>query len=135
MTVKWRGQEIAAKVRAAAMRGVVRGTENVRNEAIRLVLSPPKTGRIYRRRGVEHQASGPGEAPASDLGRLVNSIITSYRVPELTGIVSARTAYAAALEFGTARLEPRPYMRPALLTKKDEIEADIAREIREALGA
>src|SRR5262245_7162584 len=112
--VDWRGDEVAASLRQAVMRAVIRGTEEVRNEAIRLVQSPPKTGRIYTRRGVEHQASAPGEAPATDTGRLVNSITTEYDEQNLSGKVSANTEYAEYLEYGTARMDARPFMRPAL---------------------
>ena len=117
------------------MRGVVRGTEGVRNEAVLLIMNPPKTGRIYRRRGVEHQASAPGEAPASDHGAsgLAGRIRTSYNIAGLAGTVIASTDYAAALEYGTQRIEPRPYMRPALANRREAIEADIQREVARAI--
>lgn len=114
MTVRFNERELQQRVVRGMQRGIFAATEAVRNEAIRLVLSPPKTGRIYRRRGVEHQASAPGEAPASDTGRLAASIRTRYEDNYFTGIVVASTLYASYLEFGTSRMEPRPYMRPAL---------------------
>ena len=40
------------------------------------ILTGPRTGRIYRRGGVVHQASAPGEAPASDTGELRQSIVS-----------------------------------------------------------
>lgn len=133
MAVNFNEQAILARVRLAAMRGVVRGTESVRNEAISLVLNPPKTGRIYRRRGIEHQASAPGESPASDTGRLVGSIRTAYDHENLSGTVNASTNYAAYLEYGTKKMEPRPFMRPALANRREAIEADIARAVDRAL--
>lgn len=133
MSVSFDSGAILAAVRQAAMRGVVRGTESVRNEAITLILNSPKTGRVYRRRGVEHQASAPGEPPASDTGRLVGSIRTSYSESELAGTVTASTDYAAHLEYGTQRMEPRPFMRPALASRRDAIERDIQREVARAV--
>ncbi len=62
-------QEMIKRIREATMRGIVRATEEVREEAISLIQNGEKTGRIYRRRGIEHQASAPGEPPASDTGR------------------------------------------------------------------
>lgn len=135
MTVNFDASTITAAVRQAAMRGVVRGTESVRNEAISLVQNPPKTGRAYRRRGIEHQASAPGEAPASDTGRLVGSIRTSYDQEELSGTVTASTDYAAHLEYGTQKMEPRPFLRPALASRRGAIEQDINREVASALRA
>lgn len=134
MVVKWNGPQVVARVTQAAQRGLVRGAEEVRSEAVRLVLEPPKTGRIYRRRGVEHQASAPGEAPASDTGTLVSRIATDYAdLSRLVARVGAHTEYAAHLEFGTSRMEPRPFMRPALATVSPKIEDYIAREVRAAL--
>lgn len=134
MTVEWHGDELMAKVRAAAMRGVVRGTEAVHEEATSLILDGEKTGRIYRRRGVEHQASAPGQAPASDTGRLVQSGRTSYDKAEVSGTAQWSTDYAEYLEHGTEKMEPRPFARPALANKKDEIAADIADEIKAVLA-
>ena len=133
MTVRLNEAEIMARALQGVRHGIVACAEAVRNEAVSAVLSPPKTGRIYRRRGVEHQASAPGEAPASDTGRLANSIRTSYRENGLVGVVSASTAYAAYLEFGTVKMEPRPFMRPALARRRESFEATIASFVRAAL--
>lgn len=133
MTVEWKGDAVLAKVRAAAMRGVVRGTEAVVEEATSLILETPKTGRVYRRRGVTHQASAPGQPPASDTGRLVQSNRTEFDQAELTGTAIWSAAHAAALEHGTAKMAPRPFARPALANSREEIEQDIAAEVRSAL--
>lgn len=133
MTVKFNDQSILATVRRAAMIGIVRGTEAVRKEAVSLILSSPKSGRVYARGGVAHQASAPGEAPASDTGRLAGSIRTEYDRSRLAGKVVASTEYAPHLEYGTARMEPRPYMRPALAAKRDDIERDVQEEVALAL--
>lgn len=136
MAVKWNGPQVTEQVRQAVQRGLIRGAEDVRTEAIRLVLEPPKTGRIYRRRGVEHQASAPGEAPASDTGTLVSRIDVDYtNLSELVVRVGAHTDYAAFLEFGTRKMEPRPFMRPALATSTPKISDYVAREVRAVLGS
>lgn len=133
MTVEWNGAAVLERVRKAAMRGVIRGTEDVRTEADSLMNESPRSGRVYTRRGVSHRASAPGEPPAPDTGRLRQSLRTEYNRELLMGTAIASTAYAQALEFGTSRIAPRPFMRPALANRKDEIEADIAAEIRNAL--
>jgi len=115
------------------MRCVIRGTEAVAEEATSLILEAPKTGRIYRRRGVTHQASAPGEPPASDTGRLVQSQRTEYDQSELTGTAIWSAGHAEYLEHGTSKMAPRPFARPALANKRDEIEKDIADEVRSAL--
>jgi HK97 gp10 family phage protein len=133
MTVQWNGAAVLAKVRAGAVLGLQRGVEAVRDEASSLILSGPKTGRIYRRGGVSHQASAPGESPASDTGQLVASITTAVDSGNLTGSVGFGTDHAAPLEYGTRNMAPRPYARVAVVHKRDEIESDVADEIGKAL--
>jgi HK97 gp10 family phage protein len=87
----------------------------VQNEARRLVLQGPKTGRVYTRRGtIKHQASAPGEPPASDTGTLVRSIITSHDTKKFTLYVRAKVKYAMFLEQGTKRMKARPFLSVAL---------------------
>lgn len=133
MPVEWNGDEIVRRIRAAAARGVLRGTEAVVTEATRLIQSTSKSGRTYRRRGVEHVASAPGEAPATDTGTLVKSNGTETRNGGLTGIAKWSAAHAPSLEYGTSRIEPRPFARPALANKRLAIEEDIKKEIKRAL--
>ena len=77
------------------------------------IQNPPKSGRIYRRGNVAHQASAPGEAPATDTGALVNSAYTK-KLADADYETGFTVEYAAALEFGTPKIEPRPYLRPAV---------------------
>lgn len=132
--VEWNDQGVLERARQAAMRGIMRFAESVRNESITLILNGEKTGRVYRRGNVEHQASAPGEAPASDTGTLVGRIETSYDEANLSAQVAARTAYAEPLELGTQKMEPRPFLRPALANKLDEGVEMVQEEIDRALG-
>lgn len=131
--VLWNDVGVLACVRAGVMRGVVSGTEQVRNEALRLILQTAKTGTLYRMHGVVHRASAPGEPPASDTGRLVNSITTAYDEPKLSGVVSANTEYAPYLEYGTSKMEARPFMRPALANMQEKFVQVVEQAIEVAL--
>lgn len=133
MTVRMNSSAIAERLRKAATKALVQSTELVRTEAVRLILDTPKTGHTYRRRGTEHQASAPGEPPASDTGRLVNGIRTEYDFNTMTGKVVSGEAYGAHLEYGTQTIEPRPFLRPALVNKRQEIEQIVRSAIREAM--
>lgn len=133
MTLEWKGPQVLASLQQAVFRGVVRGTESVKTRMVERILQPPKTGRIYTRNTVQHQASAPGESPASDTGRLAQSVTTSYDIPNVTGYVNVATEYAEGLEFGTDKVAPRPYARVSLAEKAEEIREDIATEIRNAL--
>ena len=92
----------------------------IRTTAVDLIQKGPKSGRVYG----EHQASAPGEAPASNTGDLARSIRV-VKGEEKTWFVVARVPYASYLEFGTEYMEPRPFMTPAFVQAlpnlKDEI--------------
>ncbi|MEO0870461.1 MAG: hypothetical protein AAFY19_00675 [Pseudomonadota bacterium] len=77
-------------------------------------LTPPpqRTGRVYRRGSVLHQASAPGESPARDTGRLVQSVFHDVDIRGMTVRVTVGSPLekAAFLHFGTEDIEPRPFM-------------------------
>jgi hypothetical protein len=132
MTVKWNGDEVMAKVRAGAMRGVIRGTERVHDLATRKIMDPPKTGKKYS--GLPNRSSAPGESPATQSGRLQQSGRTQYDVGALSGTAGWSAAHALPLEVGTEDMAPRPYARPALAESVEGIRTDVADEIAKALG-
>lgn len=134
MATVWAPEIALAKIKAGALKGVVAGTELVFETATAKIAEPPKTGRIYRRRGVEHQASAPGEAPATDVGTLIQSGSTGYDAEEVVGRANWSAKHAPFLEFGTARMDPRPFARPSLDEKASEVQeliaAGVAAELR-----
>lgn len=129
MVVTWNGAAVLAKVRAATLTGVVRGVETIREEATQLMQNSPRSGRVYGR----HKASGPGEPPAPDTGNLIRNVQTSVDAQKLTGNVNFGAKYSRALEYGTFKMAPRPFARPAVENKKAAITDDIADEISGAL--
>lgn len=76
----------------------------------------PKTGAVYG----DHQASAPGEPPASDTGNLARSITVDGLTTEDSAVITVRSPYAAALEFGTddGKIAERPFLRPAVAAHK-----------------
>lgn len=96
------------------------------------------SGAVYKHGKVTHQASSPGQPPATDTGRLGNSINVVQLLDK--GVVEVRAGgsrsnvkYAAMLEYGTVHMEPRPFMRPALLRNKKFITQAVSAKIAEAL--
>src|SRR5262245_26511136 len=90
--------------------------------AIQDELSTRGTGREYRRRSVVHRASAPGAPPAPDRGHLRKSIgwkkQDTFTVHVGTNVGKAQEgdagfSRARALEYGTEKTAPRPFMRPA----------------------
>jgi HK97 gp10 family phage protein len=134
MPVSWTPEVVIDAARRASLRGVTRAAEVVREEAIRLIKEGPKTGRLYRRRSVTHQASAPGEPPASDTGNLVRGITVEIDSQKLTARVASTAEYASALEFGTPKMEPRPYMRVALENKRKEVAEILQAELSAELS-
>jgi phage gpG-like protein len=80
-----------------------RMAQGMADEMIRKIESPPKTGRIYG----THQASAPGEPPANDTGELAASITVESDGETVT--LAARAPYAPTLEYGGAKIAPRPF--------------------------
>lgn len=94
--------------------GVVKKiARDVHAQAVVEIIQGEKSGRVYTRGGVTHQASAPDESPASDTGNLIDSINVTDET-ELTSTINAPAEYAVYLEVGTARMSPRPFMSPAL---------------------
>jgi HK97 gp10 family phage protein len=80
------------------------------------ITSGPGHGRIYTRHGIQHQASAPGDPFATDTGRLRASITHSLTLDAkgLVARIGSDVEYALFVEAGTSKMEPRPYLRPAL---------------------
>lgn len=65
-----------------------------------------------------HQASAPGEAPASDTGNLINAIQTAItanrkRFTRAAVGITGQAPYWRMLEDGTFLMEPRPFVKPS----------------------
>jgi len=109
----------------AIMAGLYSAGLEMEATAKRSITEGGKTGRVYQRRSVTHQASAPGQAPASDTGRLVQSInlrtsSSSMAIEIVAGGGSGNVRYANALEFGTKNILPRPFMHPAYMENRKE---------------
>jgi HK97 gp10 family phage protein len=109
-----------------------RATEAVKEELIRLIRSSPASGRTYRKGGRTYRASRPGKPPASQTGKLVSSITTSYK--GVTGQVGINVFYGRFLEFGTKRIAPRPAAKLALRKKRSEIREMAKAAVDRAFG-
>lgn len=122
-------KRIGAEMAASIDDEVNKSAQQIVADAKLSLMNPPKTGRSYKRGKKTHQASAPGEAPATDTGALVNSG-TTRRVFLGHYQCVFSTAYAQALEYGTPRIEPRPYLRPALQHEEPVLIANI----KDAMG-
>ena len=98
------------------------GGQLIRAEAIRSIQTGAKSGVMYQmynpRR--EHRASAPGQAPASDTGNLVSKITVKQKSLNVVHVES-NADYSAFLEYGTSKMEARPFMFPAFEKSKKPI--------------
>ena len=74
------------------------------------ILSRPGTGRQYGK----HRASVPGQPPAADTGGLRNRTQADTQLrrdgDDLVGRIVSNSEQALALEKGTERIAPRPFL-------------------------
>lgn len=110
------------------------GAQDIRTEAIKgMQSSPPDESRTYTRRGVSHSASSPGRPPRVDTGALVNSI--SVKGKRLSYNVGSRSnaPYGKWLEFGTSNILPRPWLFPAFMKVRGQLQGKIAKTLKDGL--
>lgn len=118
--------QIAAQLRTEASKAVRVTAFEVEADIKQAMTGGPKTGRAYG----DHQASSPGQAPAVDVGTLINSIVTDAKPGALTATVYTPVEYAPHLEFGTVRMEPRPAWVPAAERAAPRYRARMTRLLR-----
>lgn len=102
-------------------------------------LETPGQGRRYRRYpgGPFYRASAPGAPPARRTGALANSIgfkynglVGRFMAGGPSGVVYSSSKYAPHLEYGTVRMAPRPFMRPAAKRAQRILEAAMRDAVR-----
>ena len=115
------GDQLAAALRAYGAKAekhvgdAVNATGlELRGEIVKAYQRGPASGRTYEKYNPRrtHTASAPGEAPATDTGRLASSV-NYKREGAMSATVGSEIVYAAMLEFGTSRIDPRPAWVPA----------------------
>lgn len=76
-------------------------------------------GRTYTRGQKSQVASAPGQPPAIDYGFLIDSI--QSKEDKGGALVMTNNEAAVPLEFGTARMQARPFMRPGVENNREAI--------------
>ena len=124
MTIRFMRPEIVAKRIDAGLARAASEAGGALADHVRMKISRPNPSGAA--------PSAPGEPPARVTGELLDSV--AYEVIEsdrgLVVSVGAAAPYAQALEYGTRRMAPRPFLRPSLA----EMEEEIARIFKVALS-
>ena len=98
--------------------------------------TPRDTSKSYftNNKSKAHHPSLPGNPPAPDTGNLRNSI--RYEIhdegKEVYGIVGTTQKdppYGEYLEYGTSKMQPRPWLRPAMEKNNSWIRSSIAKSV------
>lgn len=100
--------------------------------AAKVSMAQGGKGQLYG----NHRASKPGDPPAIDLGTLVNSINTVLKSSSTTDAwanVGTGVEYAPHLEFGTSRMEARPFLRPAWDNNIDKVKGAMRHQLKGAI--
>lgn len=124
------------KMEAQLSTAVKLSAQDVRNECVKSIQGGSRTGKVYVKRGVQHQASAPGEAPKTDTGRLVSSLgfRMTGKLTALAGSDGIVAEYAKSLEFGTRNMAARPFLVPAVEKLRSKMNERF-RKIVEAAGS
>lgn len=131
LTEKLRRIPLAQRVAVAKAMGT--GAVLIQGDARRLIQRGARSGRIYRRGGVQHQASAPGEPPKTDLGGLAPSIFAELDQDKLGAEVGTNLAYGKHLEFGTTKMAARPWLGRTFEANRERVGKLIADAARQAL--
>lgn len=135
--VIWKGDEVFVRLRNTAWNNLRLAAVFLKGQ-VKRKLSGGRSGRVYRVPGTKtlYTASAPGEAPASRTGTLRNAVQFQVNKADMEALVGPRAlggnsntpeGYPFWLEFGTKKMSPRPYMRPAF----EESKGDLIRIMKE----
>jgi HK97 gp10 family phage protein len=97
------------------------------------IQSGGRSGRVYRRRGIAHQASAPGEFPKTDRGQLVASLYFRVAANKLSAFFGTKLNYGRYLEYGTSRMRARPWLAPTLKANAGVIRKRMTDAVAEAI--
>lgn len=118
----WNANKRAIRYNRAARTGALLFERQVK---LKIITSRP-SGRLYRRFGKIHIASAPGEPPAIDTGRLVNSL-SLFKVN--TGHFRVGTAVIYAARLDNPRKLNRPFFASTFQEHRDTILAEMRQEL------
>lgn len=102
---------------------VAKGVQDTRNTAVESLHSQTGGGKTYQRYNPRrtHLASKAGDPPNTDTGYLASNVFGVIDTDGHGGQVESRADYSEALEFGTSKMQARPFLQPALEENRPKI--------------
>ena len=132
--LKERLSKATGEAAAQATKQLNKGALLIRNHAVKSIKTP-SPGRVYRKGKAKrksggsvssvgiHIASKAGDAPNVDTGNLWRniSVVGASKGKRPFALIRSRAAYSSHLEFGTRKMDARPFMYPALKANRKKI--------------
>jgi hypothetical protein len=138
--------KLPQRAKREIQKAVVKSANIIRNNAVERVQKGPASGRTYKRgKGRTHVASAPGESPATDFGFLASNIAVQLEGDKMAADIGVFGAiitdkkgerprnYAIDLEFGTSRVQPRPFLQPASEESRIFVLKAMTQAVRDAI--
>lgn len=125
VTRKSNTQRVDRNYAKAMKQAVQRSAVMVHSTAVQSITQGGKSGDTYTKYNPRrtHRASAAGEPPAADTGYLHNNIIFEIDADGFGASVESRAEYSEALEFGTSKMQARPFLQPAIEENRPKIRA------------
>lgn len=111
--IQWNEKLIMDLTTQEVSRGIALATLSLQGDAKR---SAGKKGGLIRKTRTGRQVrepSPPGKPPHRQMGQLVSSIGHEFEDGGLVGIVGTNIKHGFWTEFGTTKMDARPWLRPA----------------------
>lgn len=123
VTRQSKAKGVTAKYNAKLKQIIGAGGQMVMNEAKQSIQQNSGGGKTYQKYKPRrtHTASAEGQPPNTDTGFLVSNIFLQIDPDGLGADVESRADYSGYLEFGTSKMEARPYLQPALEANRRNI--------------
>lgn len=116
MTVTWYGDDLLKQIRAGMDDALFEGGTMLRDAAAE--RAPKRSGRLYR--------SGYVSTKSKSDYRKVRWYKKEKRPTESgVAVIAFAAPHSHLLEYGTAKMSARPYLRPALDSLKDQLGTNI----------
>lgn len=132
---------VAPKIQSELEKTIGLCCEKVRSDIqFSMAHTPRDSSKTYfkNNKTIAHHPSLPGNPPAPDTGNLRESI--RYEVHgegrEIYGIVGSTQKdpdYAVYTEYGTSKMQPRPWLRPAMNKNNEWIRKSISKAVADSL--
>lgn len=108
-----------------AKKAIAKVSYKIEGDCKENISNGSRSGRVYKRgKKRTHQASSAGEFPKTDYGDLVKSIKAEFNFNGFESTVGSRLSapHGFWLEFGTPKMQPRPWLSRTINENKQYIE-------------